>query len=317
MTVVLGKITSVFIIIAIGFAANRIGFLPKDTSRYMSNTLMFITSPCLILSSITEKELTPDTVHATIELLVASAVWFVIFTALGYVLFKKIIKITPATDTGVYIYMFASISNGFMGIPVTMSLFDENILYLMILHSTVLSVYLYAVGIPFVHIGTTRSKGLNKKTFISIAKMPGTFCAVIAIIMFFAGIHFPSVVFQSIDMIGQATIPLSMLIVGIQLGGSNLGRIIKNKQLLFLCVFKMLSLPLLTFMLVNWLPIDVNTKITLIFGAAFPIAVGTVAVSEAEGANALIAAEGTTLTTVISLVILPLTASLLISFYGL
>ena len=147
--------------------------------------------------------------------------------------------------------------------------------------------------------------------------MPGTFCAVIAIIMFFAGIHFPSVVFQSIDMIGQATIPLSMLIVGIQLGGSNLGRIIKNKQLLFLCVFKMLSLPLLTFMLVNWLPIDVNTKITLIFGAAFPIAVGTVAVSEAEGANALIAAEGTTLTTVISLVILPLTASLLISFYGL
>ena len=147
--------------------------------------------------------------------------------------------------------------------------------------------------------------------------MPGTFCAVIAIIMFVAGIHFPALVFKSIDMIGQATIPISMLIVGIQLGGSNIRRIIKNHQLILLSVVKMISLPALTFLLVNWLPIDVNTKITLIFGAAFPIAVGCVAVSEAEGENALVAAEGTTLTTLLSLVVLPVTAALLISFYGL
>ena len=213
--------------------------------------------------------------------------------------------------------MFASVSNGFMGIPVTMALFNDHILYLMILHSTVLSVYLFAVGIPFVHIGTPRSKGLSKKTFLTIAKKPATICACVAVIMFMTGIKFPSVIFKSIDMVGQSTIPISMLIVGIQLGGSNIRRIIRNRQLLFMSVLKMLSLPVLTFLLVNWLPISIASKVTLIFGAAFPIAVGTVAISEAEGENALIAAEGTTLTTLISLVVLPVTATFLISHYGL
>lgn len=317
MIVVIEKIMSIFMIIAVGFLANRIGFLPREASRYMSNILMFITSPCLILASITEKELSPQTLHATVELLIGSVLWFVVFTLLGLFLFTKVIKVKPLSDTGVFIYMFASVSNGFMGIPVTMALFDDHILYLMILHSTVLSVYLYAVGIPFVHIGTPRSKGLSKETFFTIAKMPGTFCAVIAIIMFAAGIHFPALIFKSVDMIGQATIPISMLIVGIQLGGSNIARIVKNHQLILLSVIKMLSLPVLTFLLVNWLPIDVSTKITLIFGAAFPIAVGTVAISEAEGENALVAAEGTTLTTLIALAVLPVTAMLLISYYGL
>ena len=317
MIIVVEKIMSIFMIIAVGFLANRIGFLPKEASKYMSNILMYITSPCLILASITEKELTSETLHSTLEILIGSAAWFVVFTIMGYFLFTKIIKIKPITDTGIFIYMFASISNGFMGIPVTMALFDDNILYLMILHSTVLSVYLYAVGIPFVHIGTPRSKGLSKETFFTIAKKPGTFCAFIAIVMFMVGLKFPPLIFKSLDMIGQATIPVSMLIVGVQLGGSNIRRIVKNHQLLFMSVFKMLSLPALTFLLVNWLPIDVNTKITLIFGAAFPIAVGTVAISEAEGENALVAAEGTTLTTLISLVVLPVTAALLTGYFGL
>ena len=317
MIVVIEKITSIFLIIALGFAANRIGYLPKEASKFMSNILLFITSPCLMLSAITEQELTEETLHGTLELLLWSVLWFVVFTAIGYFLFTKIIKVKPVTDTGVFIYMFASVSNGFMGIPVTMALFDDYVLYLMILHSTVLSVYLYVVGIPFVHIGTPRSKGLSKATFFAIAKKPGTFCAFIAIILFLAGVKFPPLIFRSIDMVGDATVPLSMLIVGVQLGGSNLRRIIKNRQLLFMAVLKMVSLPALTFLMVNWLPMDVSTKITLIFGGAFPIAVGTVAVSEAEGENALLAAEGTTLTTIISLVVLPVTAALLMSFYGL
>ncbi len=317
MAVVISKIMAVFMIIAVGFGTNRIGILPKEASKYMANILMFLTSPCLILSSITEKELTPETIHSTIELLIGSCLWFIIFTAAGYFLCAKIMKVTPVTDTGVYIFLFASLSNGFMGIPVTMALFDSDVLYLMILHSTVLSVYLYAVGLPIVHVGTPRSKGFSKETFITIIKMPGTFCAVIAIAMLMMNLKFPQVIFDCVEMIGGATTPISMLIVGIQLGGSNIRRIVKNRQLLILSLIKMIMLPIITFILVNWLPLDVNTKVCLVFGAVFPMAVGTVAVTDAEGENALVAAEGVALTTVMSLVIIPLTATLLINYYGL
>ena len=84
-----------------------------------------------------------------------------------------------------------------------------------------------------------------------------------------------------------------------------------------LSVIKMAALPVLTFFMVNWLPIGVNTKVCLIFGAVFPAAVGTVAVTGAEGENALVAAEGVVLTTIISFVMIPLTATALITYYGL
>ena len=317
MTVVLGKILSVFLIIAVGFGANRLGVLPSEANKYMSNILMFITSPCLILSSITAKELTRETAVATVELIIGSCLWFVVFTLIGYYLCTRLLKVQPAYDTGVFIFLFASLSNGFMGIPITMVLFDSDVLYLMILHSTVLAIYLYAAGLTLVHIGTEKNRGFSRETLLIIFKNPATICAAAAIVMLFTGLKLPSVVFDSVEMVGGFTTPLSMLIVGIQLGDSNLKRIVKNKTLLTLSVIKMAALPVLTFFMVNWLPIGVNTKVCLIFGAVFPAAVGTVAVTGAEGENALVAAEGVVLTTIISFVMIPLTATVLITYYGL
>ena len=317
MTVVLGKILSVFLIIAVGFGANRLGVLPSEANKYMSNILMFITSPCLILSSITAKELTRETAVATVELIIGSCLWFVVFTLIGYYLCTRLLRVKPASDTGVFIFLFASLSNGFMGIPITMVLFDSDVLYLMILHSTVLAIYLYVAGLPLVHIGTEKNRGFSRETLLIIFKNPATICAAAAIVMLFTGLKLPSVVFDSVEMVGGFTTPLSLLIVGIQLGDSNLKRIVKNKTLLTLSVIKMAALPVLTFFMVNWLPIGVNTKVCLIFGAVFPAAVGTVDVTGAEGENALVAAEGVVLTTIISFVMIPLTATALITYYGL
>lgn len=247
MTVVLGKILSVFLIIAVGFGANRLGVLPSEANKYMSNILMFITSPCLILSSITAKELTRETAVATVELIIGSCLWFVVFTLIGYYLCTRLLKVQPASDTGVFIFLFASLSNGFMGIPITMVLFDSDVLYLMILHSTVLAIYLYAAGLPLVHIGTEKNRGFSRETLLIIFKNPATICAAAAIVMLFTGLKLPSVVFDSVEMVGGFTTPLSMLIVGIQLGDSNLKRIVKNKTLLTLSVIKMAALPVLTF----------------------------------------------------------------------
>ena len=91
MAVVLNKILSVFMIIAVGFVVNRRGTLPSQANKYLSNILMFITSPCLILSSITAKELTKETAVATIELIIGSCLWFVIFTVLGYFLCTRVL----------------------------------------------------------------------------------------------------------------------------------------------------------------------------------------------------------------------------------
>lgn len=317
MTVVLGKILSVFLIIAVGFGANRLGVLPSEANKYMSNILMFITSPCLILSSITAKELTRETAVATVELIIGSCLWFVVFTLIGYYLCTRLLKVQPASDTGVFIFLFASLSNGFMGIPITLVLFDSDVLYLMILHSTVLAIYLYAAGLPLVHIGTEKNRGFSRETLLIIFKNPATICAAAAIVMLFTGLKLPSVVFDSVDMIGDATTPLSMLIVGMQLGECDFGEVLKNRKLLGISFLKMLLLPVLTFLMVNWLPFDVSVKACLIFAASFPVAVAVVPIASEQKRDSLVTAEMVAITTLISLAVIPAVATFLLEYYGL
>ena len=53
MIIVLKKIISIFIITFVGFIANKKGILPNQSNRYLVDLLMMITTPCMVLASIT------------------------------------------------------------------------------------------------------------------------------------------------------------------------------------------------------------------------------------------------------------------------
>ena len=63
------------------------------------------------------------------------------------------------------------------------------------------------------------------------------------------------------------------------------------------------------------LPFDNLTKLTMVFSEAFPCAVTTSAITLQSRKNDQLAAEGITLTTIFSLVTLPIVASLLMYLY--
>lgn len=102
-----------------------------------------------------------------------------------------------------------------------------------------------------------------------------------------------------------------------QLGESNIGRIIKNKSLVLMSILKMTVVPALVFLLVNWLPLTDEVKVTAVFAAAFPTAVVTSALALMEKKNSLLSAEAIALTTLISVGVIPVTALLLSAYYGL
>lgn len=142
-----------------------------------------------------------------------------------------------------------------------------------------------------------------------------TLAAIIGFIIFFGGIQLPEIVTDFFNTTGDATIPISMIVVGIQLGNSNLKKIIKNGRLILASILNVTVMPFLTFLAVNWLPLTNPGKLILVFAAAFPCAVVTVAVATKEGRNADLMAEGVALTTLLSMITLPITAILLMHLY--
>ena len=316
MELVFGKILSIFMIIAVGFTANKADIMPMAANKYLVGLLIRVTCPCMIVASITSNELREDTLSLSLQTLIGAVIFFTVSALVGWFICAKIVKVLPRENIGVYTYSFGSINSGFIGFPITLALFGSSILYLMVIHNVLLSLYLYTFGIMLVNIGASGRK-LDFKGFLNSFKNINSIAAGVSIIMLFMGLKLPTVIFDCVDMIGDATTPLSMLIVGMQLGDCDFGEVLKNRKLLGISLLKMLLLPVLTFLLVNWLPLDVSVKVCLVFAASFPVAVAVVPVTSEQNRDSLIAAEMVAITTLFSLAVIPAVATFLLGYYGL
>ena len=68
MLIIFERILAIFIMILIGYAANRAGILPDSSRKHLTNLMIYITAPCMAAESIYSKELSPEVVTATWQL---------------------------------------------------------------------------------------------------------------------------------------------------------------------------------------------------------------------------------------------------------
>lgn len=338
MTLVFSKVLSIFLIIGVGFIANKRGILPESSNQFMVDLLILITSPCMILTSIAGKELTEDTLPLTLQTFLCAALYFVLLSLAGYTLFGKILRFTPRDDIPVYTMILASMNCGFMGFPLTLSLFGDDILYIMVIINIAHTFYLYPFGELQLKLfcgdasgasvdaeASGREKSVRSRSSklrclrnaASAAANPCTLAAAAGLLLLITGFHLPDFLFSSMEMIGDATVPLSMLLVGMQLGNSNFRRLLQNRKLLLTAGLRMFALPVVVFLIVSRLPLVTDLKVALIFASSFASGVGIVPVISMEHKNALLASEGVALTTLFSMAVIPISSMFLIAFFGL
>ncbi len=313
MYVIISNILPIFLIIAVGFIANRRGILPNAANKYLVDMVMLVTCPCMIISSLLGQEMDPSLMANTVLMFVGSAAFFVLFYFIAWVFVVKIMKVPTDQDAGVYMIMFTTVNNGFIGFPVTYAIFGDEILFYMVIFQIMLIVYVYSAGVIQVNYGSPRVSDLKgmAKALVNTC----TIATLISVVLLFLNIRLPEIIFDAVELVGSATTPVSMLVVGMQLGNSNFKKVFGNRRLVLMSLVKMISVPVLTFLIVNWLPIAVGLKIALIFGATFPVSVSVVTISSMEEKNAVLAAEGVALTTLIAMITLPVMALLLSTHY--
>ncbi len=306
------KVIVIFAMAAIGFAANKKGILPAESRPYLVDLLLVITCPCMIIGSMASETLTAGTFRLVIEVLAGSAVFFLFASGVAFLL-VKCLRCPVKEDEGVMMVIITSINSGFMGFPVTKAIFGNTYFFLMVIENIVLNIYLYSLAVIQMNYGRDQKKGL-RETLKPLCNMC-TLALIIGLILLFGKITLPGSLLDFFNTIGDATIPISMIVVGVQLAENDLRSMIKNIRLILASLFNVLLMPILTFLAVNWLPLAVETRLILVFAAAFPCAVVSVAVAAKEGRNAGLMAEGVALTTLFSLATLPFIAVFLMSWY--
>ncbi|MGI6177237.1 MAG: AEC family transporter [Eubacterium sp.] len=313
MLVIISKVLVIFAIILVGVIAGKAGIVPKSADKPLIDILMLITTPCLIISSLAEAEFNTETEDDTIAVIIMSVMYFVVFTLLSFPL-AKLLKKTPKEDLPVLMGCMVGINTGFMGFPVTKSIFGDYIFYLMVIENIMLNFYLYGILVLQLNYGREK-KGEGHSLLKSIFSLC-TIASIAGVVIMITGFKLPTPVSEFFSIVGDATVPLSMLIVGLQMAQSSIKKIIKNRDLVITSLINIVLIPVLTFLMVNWLPFSAEAKATALFASCFPCAVGVVGVAARENKNYTLASECVALTTAASMITLPLAAMFISAFYG-
>ncbi len=183
----------------------------------------------------------------------------------------------------------------------------------MVIQNIVLNFYLYSESIIQMNYGQKKKSSL-KDAFRSLLNN-NTYALFVGLAILITKFRMPDIASEFFTTIGDATIPISMIVVGIQLADSNLKKMLQNTKLIIVCLSNVLLIPALTFLAVNWLPLMNESKLILVFASAFPCAVISTAMASKEGKNASLMAEGVALTTLFSMATLPFIAMFLMAQY--
>lgn len=312
MILIFAKIFSVFSISFLGYAANRIKWLPTESTKYLSVLLLNIASPCLVIYSMSQQELNNETIASALQ--AAGLMLLALVTASLIAFFAVKIMRVPDADRGVYQTVLVLTNSGFMGFPLSLAIFGEKGLFLMIIANAVFLIYTYSVGVLMLISG--KGEKLTVKMAIkSMISIPSV-SSVIGLLIFAIDLRLPSLLVNFLNTVGGMTIPLSMIIIGVQLAESKVGEVLSNKHIYQTLVLRLAVFPTLLFGILMWLPVDPFVLCIVIFAMAMPSAAVIPMLSEIHGVNAKIAAQAVFVTTMFSLISIPICAILLNHYLG-
>ncbi|MBQ9060611.1 MAG: AEC family transporter [Firmicutes bacterium] len=308
MTAIIPKVLAIFAMIAMGYAVRRCGLVRGDLQKPLAALLLNVNIPCMLIYSITQRELDGALWAVTVQMLGWSCVYFVaaVFTAVPL---AAALRYGSERQEGAVQAVFATSNAGFMGFPVAQMLFGGDVFYCMVLFNIVMNFYLYSVCIIRLGGGSAvqviRPSGLKKMLNLCMIS------AAVSVILLFAGIHLPQIVCSVMGPVGDASIPMAMLLIGVQISDGHLLDQIRDKRILILSLARMFLWPALILFLARLLPAADPVRIVLVMGAALPPASTISVLAASEGGDEALTGSGLVVTTALSVLSIPLFAVLI------
>lgn len=227
------------LMILLGYVLKRKSFLKESDRQLLANIVLYISLPAMIFINLHDGAISKDMVF--LPILSLATTFILLILAYIYCKIRKYSKKTTWT-----ILIASSIMNtGFIGFPVTLGVFgNEGFIYAIFIDlATTTMVIIYGV-ILAKEFGGDRNEVIKQiVTFIPL------WAVISALIFNIFSIPVPYVANEILNYLGQATIPLIMLCLGISLEFKNIGQNISDS--IVVSVMKLVIAPVVIFALLT------------------------------------------------------------------
>lgn len=285
------------LLVAAGYAARKLGYMDGEFDRRLSNIIIDITAPSLVLSSVMGDEL-PDR-RLILPLLGLGMLTYIVLALVSVPLSRLLSR--DRIRQGIIGFMLVFGNVGFIGYPVVQAVFGPEAVFYAAVINFSNTLFIFTLGVWQVS-GDREQIRLRPRTFLK----PGLLACYAAIVICALGLHVPEGVGLTFTYLGNITVPGALIIIGSSMAQIPLRQMVGAPMAYAVALLRLLVLPVGLYWLLLSLGMDryvvqVNTVIV-----AMPVATFGVMFCRRYGRDATLMTEGTFVTTALSVVTLPL-----------
>ena len=287
---VLEIVAPAFLLATVGFAWVRLGF--DYPVEFVTRIVMTISIPSLLFSSLVSAEISP----AALSTLAAAA-----FT--GYIVLSLVmVAVTHALglDLRTYAAPLANGNTGNLGLPIALFAFKDQGLELALVVFAISGIVAFTYG---VWITSGRAK------LWKLVKDPMVSSVILAVFFMWQGWQIPTVVDRALMLAGDLSIPLMLITLGVAIAGLKVKGLGKAGALSILRVAICVTV---AWAVGRWFNLPPVAFGVLVLQLSTPVAVTSYLIAQKYGADSQAVAGLVLISTLLSVITLPLTIAFLI-----
>lgn len=292
--IVTNQVITLFLILIVGYFARKRAILTSELTTGLTNFLINVTSPFMIISSF-QFDFSKEMLAFAGKILTFSFLAHIFSTLIGLIIFKKypenIRKILRFTTT---------FSNcGFMGFPLLQSIYGKIGVFYGSIYVVGFNIFLWTVGVMI--FTEKRDLSTIKNAFLS----PNIIAVLIGITTFILSLKIPTPIYSALEIIGGMTTPISMLVVGSILAEMKLKELFSGFAVYYGTLIRLVIIPMLSLLITGLLNFEPLLQGVCVISTATPAAATTAIFAEKYNGDSAFASRIIVISTVLSIITLP------------
>lgn len=301
MSVSVSLTIKIGILIAIGFGSGRAGIIDQNAREKLSDILIRILLPVSMIAS-SQQEFSIRNAGGAFEILVLAFIYYILMFGSGIWILNLLGRDKRRMAIEILLVTFAN--TAFLGIPILSEIAgDVGVLYAVIFNCVFDLVY-FSIGMYMLQEAVLEQKSYFKITHL--LRDPLTWVAIITIFLYIFPYRFPGIVTESLDSLGSAMMPVSMLIIGAQIAGMNYRELFVNRRAYLLSATKMLIIPMIVLIIMRLIGANAEITATMVILSAMPSGSLNIIMAEKYRIEPELATATVMQTTIVMLFTLPL-----------
>jgi len=287
-----------------GYLFIKTKFVKEENIPAFSKLLLYVCQPCLMVYCMQQVTYSYDLfIQMLIFLALSTALQVLACVGLHFIFLKKsdeakyrVAKVAP---------VFGNV--GFFGTPLLEALLPDHPEALAFASMFIVSFNLLVWTIGAYFLTGDKRYVRPKKIFLN----PPFISLIVALPLFFTCTTLPTIIANPVTILAKFTTPLCMIIVGMRFATEKPTALFTEPTAYLSSALKLVILPLLSYLCVNWMPISYVMKATMFILFCCPSANVILSLSEISGSGQKPAANAVLMSTTFCMVTIPLLLLLL------